>query len=356
MIPNCEEQYTLSFKRTGIPPEQQDSANYVKVTSKKLNGYVSENHFRNLEDHMLKKKLVKNSIGRVAVEVSSFCNRRCNFCPNFNGTRSSEKKYLDEDVYLRVLQDLKSIDFDKTFMFHLYNEPLADPNILDRIRQAKMNVPKARLFIATNGDYLSRSFLESLCDAGVRVIYVSMYDAIKALADRESVGSKIAKMLLELNLSPNRERYFPNRLYEVTASYRDMTIKIASRNLNKTGYDRGGLANIFNRPLRSSPCFAPIVDIDIDWRGNFLPCCNIYSDNALHHKHVAGNLHDGRSIFDHYAEKKMINWRSEVFRFHPKKIPCLRCSRIDFPEFACSENLTKFDEVIQTLNRSDSLK
>ncbi len=344
---NSNKDHSICFKRNALRPEQIDSANYVWIVADKLNAYISENHFRYIEDESVKKKLVKNSIKRVTVEVFSFCNRHCKFCPTSSGTRPSEQKYLSEDVYLRILQDLKSIDFDNTFMFHLYNEPLADRIILERIRQAKMLIPKATLYIATNGDYLSRNYIEALYTAGINTLYVSMYDAIKDLSERNSVKNIMEKMLAKLGLSADNEVYHKNLFYKVATNYRNMSITIISRDINNIGCDRGGLVNVFNRPLRSSPCFAPFVDLDIDWQGNFLPCCNIYADNALHHAYITGNLHDGRSIFDHYVDQAIVHWRKELCHFYPKKNPCQSCSRLEFPELTIEKNLYKLSELTE---------
>lgn len=52
--------------------------------------YVGANHFGAVEDNDLKRELLKKSIRRVAIEIFSYCNRQCWFCPNASGQRHRE--------------------------------------------------------------------------------------------------------------------------------------------------------------------------------------------------------------------------------------------------------------------------
>ena len=50
---------------------------------------------------------------------------------------------MDEAVYLKILEDLASINYKGVITYSRYNEPLADKIILKRIQQARDMVPEA---------------------------------------------------------------------------------------------------------------------------------------------------------------------------------------------------------------------
>src|SRR5947207_599758 len=73
--------------------------------------------------------LFKLSVKFVEIETFTYCNRKCWFCPNATIPARQDKagnRYMDEDLYLRILRDLGSIEYDGQIQFGRYNEPLAD--------------------------------------------------------------------------------------------------------------------------------------------------------------------------------------------------------------------------------------
>ena len=312
--------------------------------------YVSADHFRTVEDNDLKRGLLKKSIRRVAIEIFSYCNRQCWFCPNASGQRRKEQSYLDEVIFLSVMNDLGCIDYNNVLMLHLYNEPLADRIVLERIRQARAFVPKAKLYIATNGDYLDREYLEELVDAGVHTISVGIYGPSNAVFDEDYVLGRIYTVARKLGLGNGSKVKKEENLYEIQGLCQGTGIRITARDMNKLGFDRGGLVDVENRQRRTCPCFAPFIDLDIDYQGNFLPCCNIYCDDERHKGYATGNLHDGRSVFDHYTDDRVVSWRKRLFQFHPNIPVCQTCSRKEFPELATDANVKEVAELYKELN------
>ena len=315
------------------------------------NIYISHNHFRIIEDDSSKRQLLKKSISRVAVEVFSYCNRQCSFCPNASGLRRNQQNYLDEDIYIRILSDLNKVDYDQKFMFHLYNEPLADSIILKRIRQAKLFIPQAELQINTNGDYLDRRCLDNLVDVGVSRVEMSIYGPNNSEFDEDYILDKMHLEVNKLGLQYTMHVNQPGIHYSMVSVDSGTTVIIMGRNFDKIGVDRGGLIDIENKPSRTSPCFAPFIDLDIDYQGNFLPCCNVYCDDERHKGYATGNLHDGRSVFEHYTDDRMVNWRKRLFQFHPNIPICKTCSRKEFPELATDANVKEVNELYEELNR-----
>lgn len=86
-------------------------------------------HYANLttptEDKERKKWLFKQSVKLIEIEVASFCNRKCWFCPNSFVDRTQNVRF-DESVYAKIIKDLAQIDYSGMLNFHRFNEPLAD--------------------------------------------------------------------------------------------------------------------------------------------------------------------------------------------------------------------------------------
>ena len=148
----------------------------------------------------LQKKVLKKYLQIVEIENTSFCNRTCYFCLNSHIDRKSKSIELDEIVFLKLVNNLSEIDYDKFLNFHRFNEPLANKElILKRVRQARERPPKASFRIFTNGDYAQKEYFEELRDAGVTHILMSYYPTNKD-SDRNKVIKAMEKMQQKLGL------------------------------------------------------------------------------------------------------------------------------------------------------------
>ena len=67
----------------------------------------------------------KEALKLIEIEIFSFCNRKCWFCPNSSVDRISETTFMDEDVYLGLIKQLQEIDYSGELTYSRYNEPLA---------------------------------------------------------------------------------------------------------------------------------------------------------------------------------------------------------------------------------------
>jgi len=121
------------------------------------------------------KDLFKDYVTVINIEVSSFCNRKCSYCPvSFLEKRRGKIIFMEDDVYHKLIANLKEIDFSEKLVFNLYNEPLAaKKEFYKKLRYAKKELPNARLFFNSNGDYLDVDTLDTLAEIGVVYINVT---------------------------------------------------------------------------------------------------------------------------------------------------------------------------------------
>ena len=95
----------------------------------------------------------------IEIEIFSYCNRKCWFCPNSFVDRLTENHFMPEDQYLSILQQLKDINFSGEVAYSRYNEPLAYREVLiKRVKQAREYLPNAKLRTNTNGDYVTKDY------------------------------------------------------------------------------------------------------------------------------------------------------------------------------------------------------
>src|SRR5439155_16258576 len=119
--------------------------------------------------------LFASSVKLVEIETFTYCNRTCWFCPNSRIDRRTTNRYMDEELYLKIISELAEIDYRGTITYSRYNEPLADRIILTRLREARAALPNALLSTHTNGDYLTRDYLDDLRKSGLNRIIIMTY-------------------------------------------------------------------------------------------------------------------------------------------------------------------------------------
>lgn len=101
-----------------------------------------------ITDRESQKRILKQFLQVVEIEIASFCNRTCYFCPNSHIDRKSKSIELDEVVFLKLIDNLSEIDYDKFLNFHRFNEPLANRElILKRVRQARQKRFQRQSFV-----------------------------------------------------------------------------------------------------------------------------------------------------------------------------------------------------------------
>lgn len=222
------------------------------------------------------------------IELFSFCNRTCTFCPNSYIDRISENKILPVKVFESVIQELKGFQYSGHISLSRYCEPLAHRAILDsRISYIREHLPKVTIVANTNGDY-----------------------------DYEGVD------IDELTIMDYDIKLDKSELGTLTRSTRPF--KVRKMRLGKIN-NRAGALNLRKEYVRDYPCFEPKYFVGIDYNGMVVPCCNIRSDIKSHKEVVLGDLSKSslRSIF----ESKIANtFRSNVSQAIFSEI-CLSCSK-----------------------------
>ncbi|BAM33504.1 radical SAM domain-containing protein [Helicobacter cinaedi CCUG 18818 = ATCC BAA-847] len=265
-----------------------------------------------ITDRESQKRILKQFLQAVEIEIASFCNRTCYFCPNSHIDRKSKSIELDEVVFLKLIDNLSEIDYDKFLNFHRFNEPLANRElILKRVRQARQKLPKAKFCIFTNGDYAEKAYFEELREAGVTHILMSYYPTNKDY-DREKIIKAMEKMQQKLSLE-SKLMYNTLEEYRVCFMMEGLEIEYRSWNPNVTGQSRGGSLDFMKqkRDIQSG-CFQSAMSFYVDYNGLVMPCCHTRSDEETHKPFILGDCNKN-DMFEIFFSTTSTNLRKELF-------------------------------------------
>ncbi len=111
----------------------------------------------------------------VEVEVNSRCNRKCDYCPVSTLPLPAAPRYMSEEVFERLLGELRRAGFGGRFSYHFYNEPLLRKDLDVLAARVSAALPAAQQVLYTNGDLLTDELYGRLLEAGVSEFVVTSH-------------------------------------------------------------------------------------------------------------------------------------------------------------------------------------
>lgn len=184
-------------------------------------------------------------IGKIYIETSSVCNRRCKFCPNSKYPRKPD--LMEEWVFKKIVDELAEINFHGHIHPHFFNEPLLDPRLEKFVKYARKKLPNAQIKIFTNGDFLTIEKFRRLLKAGADEFAFTQYD--------EEMSDAMKSLSSSLT---NKEKK--------KIEYRSLTEEDRLQNM-------GGLVSV-KKPIHKIVC-NPYV-LTINYKGDVVQCCIDY--------------------------------------------------------------------------------
>ncbi len=215
---------------------------------------------------------------RAEIETTSFCNRRCNYCPNSIYDRGTKKDLMSVELWTKIMKELKEMNWHGIIQPVGYGEPLSDIRLPELLAITKKYLPKCKVVIYTNGDYLTEEYYSKLKP------YVS--------------GYKVAN---HGKLNPN----MPKK--------RDIVIE----NI-KLFSNRASIMPIKN-DVRLDKCDLPTQLLQVDWEGNVKLCCNDYLGKVRF-----GNLNK-ESVIDVWNKPQFKKIRNDIANGKPVIDLCKKC-------------------------------
>jgi len=282
-------------------------------------------------DDLIKKSLFKRNVEIVNLELSYKCNRKCDYCPVKDSSRQVVQRFMPIDLLEKISSELSAIRYSNRILLNLYNEPLLDASLEQKIALIKRYLPICHLSFNSNGDKLSRQRLKTLSDSGCDYICVTLHPP----AGKEQTISTIRRRLVKL--SERLDYYLPDdvdlsKINHFEFRSMGVLIRVQWPNWRISGTYRGGALNDHASVsfVRTKPCEEPFREFTIYYDGVVQPCCESFRDDNIEGVPM-GDVRTS-TVFDIYSSPIMSKFRRSVFCFGSKKGICRSCSAGDYSQ------------------------
>ena len=206
-----------------------------------------------LTDRALRKKGLKDRLfSAIEIETVNRCNGKCSFCPVSLGNDKREYKKMSNELFSKIIDELKGLNYSGDLALFSNNEPFIDDRIVDFARQAREQLPHAHIYLYTNASLLT-------------------IEKFKAIIEH------LDEMIID-NYNDNLE-FNPNvstiKAYIESNSELNEKVKIHLRKENEVLFSRGGNApNKKNNKSLSMSCILPFVQMIVRPDGRISLCSN----------------------------------------------------------------------------------
>lgn len=283
----------------------------------------------------------------IYIETTNLCNAKCIMCPHEKMKR--KKGIMPQNVFESTIEKCKDIDLSDVQIFlHKEGEPLLDPDIIQRIRYARKNLPHAmEIGINTNAMLLTEEMSRGLLQSGLDTIYFSVdgtcadsYNKIRVNLDYDIVENNLKNFFkLKEDLKSDIKVIMQMLVYrgnkDEVKIFKEMWKGKATEFYIKAmhSYLDGGMSSLTQQKsdVQLKTCEDPSKIIVIFQDGNAGMCCWDY-DNFI----KIGNIMENTilEIFNNEVFAK-------IRRIHSEKRcselePCNRCLRVYGRDAICS--------------------
>lgn len=307
-------------------------------------------------------------IRRVDIEIQSFCNRTCEWCPNKTYLRDKSVQ-LEDQYFTKILDELIQFGFaprrqfatsipstgitfkddiigvQPTVSFIGYQEPMADIKLLKRrVIEAKKKLPPyVVLTTNTNGDYFTKKNLDGLPLTSLNVMDYDCKGKDYWLEKLKECGCFVIN-------DPS------SHFHGITAVHKNINVIRVVYDWPKHAYleNRAGALSKEDQTIkfmkwqndsakRIVPCCEPSYFINITFDGNVMPCCHIRSDIPMHKDYILGNIKH-ETLEEIFNSDKAVKFRNSLItEYGDYPEPCKNCQKIRSGECTGAPNGFNYD-------------
>lgn len=135
-----------------------------------------------------------NFLTGISIETSTYCNRKCHYCPNCH--YETPKLYADEKIIYKAIDDISKLNFSGWINFNFFNEPTLDERLITFIKYTHDKVPKATIMMHSNGDFLNIENTKKYKEAGLDQFIITIHDK-----NPEKLFAKLSEIQKEIGAS-----------------------------------------------------------------------------------------------------------------------------------------------------------
>lgn len=286
-------------------------------------------------------------VSKFQIEVTGNCNLSCSYC--FRTTNEYAAKGIDMDIglYRRIIDEAKPYrvypgkTLKASLLLQGFGEPTLHPRLEEMIRYASDSEKFADVRVISNLTVLAPSDYDSLFEAGLSKMGVSIDTLDKANLSNTRRGSNLDRLVSALE---HICKTYPERLQVLTVlsnsnydSFDEFKRQLIGMGLQSIEVQRlitytksfgitdeqwqtfmaryGGDGFVqFSQPVETQKpsCTRPFNNIYIDSQGYVLPCCIIPMREKLHF----GNVQDD-GLYSRYLCPEFEHFREEFLKKRP---------------------------------------
>ena len=236
----------------------------------------------------------------VQIETISKCNGKCSFCPVNTYTDPRNLEFMDEEVFFKVIYELKKISYKGVVSFFGNNEALLDKRIVDWIERSREILPQAVFSLYTNGTPLNLSKFIRLTDILDEFI-------INNYSDNSKLHSNIEEIIK----------------YQETSNKNYKNVTIRKRLENQIMHTRAGNSPVaLNQVKVAATCTYPFHQINILPSGNISLCCN-----DAYGEQIMGNIKNN-SLVKIWNDQNYKDLREKIYSTRQNIKICKSCDEI----------------------------
>lgn len=144
-------------------------------------------------------KFMKNkmTIEEIEIETINRCNGICPFCPVNVNEPQREYAKMPDDLFKKIINDLKEMNYCGKLSLFSNNEPLLDGRIIDFYKYVHEELPNVKLSIYTNGSLLTLDKFLNLVDI-VDELVIDNYN------DEDLINKHLMSVYNEYSGNPNK--------------------------------------------------------------------------------------------------------------------------------------------------------
>jgi radical SAM protein with 4Fe4S-binding SPASM domain len=281
----------------------------------------------------------------IDMELTNNCNLHCLFCPTGTGTSTRNKGFMAEEVFQKLLENLKGRRVG--LRFSRWGEPTLHPKIKDFFKMAKME--GHLLHLNTNGQLLNEVFITDLIAAGMDSIKFSFQGVDERTYQEMRQDSSYNKLLENIKTvyTIRGTKALPYIHVSTTTTYEtDDEIKGFMKRINPhcdlvtTGKTKLEHIEIEKTKLndpqkkllselkekesmieeRLKMCPEVFGKVSVDWDGQITACCSDYNRDM-----IIGDIKKD-SLYNIFHGVKIKEYREILRKKEFNKIPhCSRC-------------------------------
>tara|TARA_B100000575_G_C23044684_1_gene601294 strand:+ start:107 stop:997 length:891 start_codon:yes stop_codon:yes gene_type:complete len=261
------------------------------------------------KEFIKKKKVLKFPLfSSIEINLHGSCNRRCAFCPRVDEhLYPNLEEEFDPTFFEKICKELEENNYEGRIGFSGFSEPFLHTRLEQLVSIKNQYIPKARLEIVTNGDYVEYEKLRNLFDNGLYSIRVSIYTNDKYVENFVKIKNRLD---IEDDRFIIRKRNLGRK--------NDFGLTINNR-AGSVDYSRIGLKEkLLKLPLKTQ-CNYPMFKMFIDYDGSCLLCSNDWKK-----KKIIGNAKK-ENLYDIWNSHQLNVVRKKLLNKDRNLTPCSEC-------------------------------